>query len=238
MDIFSQKELILMIGVVGTLLLVVTILTILDIRDYLKSKKIEDFENIEDNQNVEIKIEDVSMENDLNLPEVEVLDFNDEEKTQIDFIEEMPKEEIVFENSDTNDNYFEVEVSPKKINIMEELENAEKEVSLENTIYNFEQQQEDTAIISLDELLKRSNELYDSNEIMQYDDGNEPITIDEVMQKYNSNSIVDSSNYVSNMYGVETNEMQFENTATYEKLSRENDKDFLTKLREVSEEKN
>ena len=135
MDIFSQKELILMIGVVGTLLLVVTISTILDIRDYLKSKKIEDFENIEDNQNVEIKTEDVSMENDFNLPEVEVLDFNDEEKTQIDFIEEMPKEEIVFENSDTNDNYFGVEVSSKKINIMEELENAEKEVSLDNFSY-------------------------------------------------------------------------------------------------------
>ena len=51
----------------------------------------------------------------------------------------------------------------------------------------FEIEQEECAIISLDELSKISNNLYDSNEFMQYDDGNEPITIDEVINNYYSN---------------------------------------------------
>ena len=51
-------------------------------------------------------------------------------------------------------------------------------------ITNFEAEQERTAIISLDELMKRSDELYNDNEEMQYDDGNEPISIDEVIKMF------------------------------------------------------
>ena len=39
MGMFSQNEILLMIGVVSVLLICITILTILDIKEYLKAKK-------------------------------------------------------------------------------------------------------------------------------------------------------------------------------------------------------
>ena len=68
---------------------------------------------------------------------------------------------------------------------VEERLGKEKEISLQDTITNFEMEQEENAIISLDELMKVSDKLYESNEPVQYDDGDEPITIAEVIKKYN-----------------------------------------------------
>ncbi len=45
----------------------------------------------------------------------------------------------------------------------------------------FEKEQEASAIISMDELMKRSDELYDANERMQYlAEEDSPITIEEL----------------------------------------------------------
>ena len=46
-------------------------------------------------------------------------------------------------------------------------------------------EQEENAIISLDELSKISDRIYEENEPIQYDDTDAPITIDEIMRKYN-----------------------------------------------------
>ena len=123
----------------------------------------------------------------------------------------------------------------------------------EDTITNFEIEQEENAIISLDELTKISNNLYDSNEYVQYDDGNEPITIDEVINKYNYNlqTEVDNTNNVlvnnvmddivpkTRMERLEY-EMAFENTANFDKLDMEmrRTNDFLNSLKEVHEKQN
>ena len=85
-----------------------------------------------------------------------------------------------------------------------------EEINLEDTVTNFELEQERTAIISYDELVKLGDTLYTTNEITQYDDGDEPITIDEVIKKFANNDMV------------------FENTANYEKLDKSMDKE--TKL--------
>lgn len=51
----------------------------------------------------------------------------------------------------------------------------------------FEQMQEDTAIISLDELMKRANEMYSYNEEVQYkDEGNEPISLADLEKRKQS----------------------------------------------------
>ena len=86
-------------------------------------------------------------------------------------------------------------------------EELSKEESYENTITNFELEQEENAIISYDELVKVSDKLYSQNEIVQYDDGDEPITIDEVIKRFSNN------------------EMNFENTADYDKLNAKIDSD-------------
>ena len=125
-------------------------------------------------------------------------------------------EEVKFEinptSYDNNIRYQEniIVIVDEKKKAQEELARLEQELQKEedfsNTITNFELEQEESAIISYDELIKISDRLYDQNEIVQYDDGDEPITIDEVIKRF-SNS-----------------EMVFENTANYEKLNKELEK--------------
>ena len=131
---------------------------------------------------------------------------------------------------------------------------VENKDPFEDTITNFEIEQEENAIISLDELSKISNNLYDNNEFVQYDDGNEPITIDEVIDKYNNNlqTEVDNTNNVlvnnimNEVYVPKTRverleyEMAFENTANYEKLDMEmrRTNEFFNSLKEMHEKQN
>ena len=49
---------------------------------------------------------------------------------------------------------------------------------------NYEEQQEATAIISLEELVRKGKEMYESNEVTQYEDeGNEPISLEELEKR-------------------------------------------------------
>lgn len=68
--------------------------------------------------------------------------------------------------------------------ITEELKEQEEKVEevIENSrLTDYELEQEQTAIISLEELVKKSKELYEANELTQYnDEGNEPISISDL----------------------------------------------------------
>ena len=63
MGMFSQKEIILIIGVVSVLLVCISVLTILDIKDYLKAKKgiILEEEALEDEE-IEVETESLKEE--------------------------------------------------------------------------------------------------------------------------------------------------------------------------------
>lgn len=115
------------------------------------------------------------------------------------------EEEVIFKQPVVDKIVYEENV-PNRDAAVEMLLNVEKtmarEEKFEDTITNFEMEQEKTAIISLDELSKISDNLYDVNEAKQYDDGDEPITIDEVIKKFNNSNI------------------SFENTATYTKFKK------------------
>ena len=157
----------------------------------------------------------------------------------------------------------------KVLDAFEEFEEIENNLpNNKDDITNFEAEQERTAIISLDELLKRSDELYNGNEVVQYDDGNEPISIDEVIKMFKRDddkseavevkelpevfqevvqekeqkelySKKETIPFISSIYGIEkeNNALEFENTATYEKLDREQYDDFVTQLKEMNENK-
>ncbi len=270
---FTQNELLLMIGVVGVLLVSIIILTIIDIREYLKSKKTDTIIENEVVDEVVTKPSSVPEPVDM-LEPIEVLEVKDEEVliSDVDKKEEAPIATFVTPNAnvvepstfDMIDNASELNVSlDEEKDLYERLEEAANPLpSLENTITNFELEQERTAIISLDELLKKSDELYSENEVMQYDDGNEPITIDEVINRYNEAQVVketipevvasvmepekkeaythkEAMPFISSLYGLEQqdNALEFENTATYEKLDKQSNNEFMRKLREVSENK-
>lgn len=59
---------------------------------------------------------------------------------------------------------------------------AEEQPEIENiALTNYEEEQEEKAIISLEELMKKSREMYKANELTQYaDEGNEPISIQDL----------------------------------------------------------
>ena len=277
MEMFSQNELLLMIGVVSVLLICISILTILDIKEYLRNKKVNILEEVEE----ELVPEQVLVQEEKKEDSIEVFEVKDEEINnniqEDEMLYEVSEEPIKIEEVEEEPLITEIGIEPikneqlsvqvnevkEKINLEEELNKAAEPVnSLEDTITNFEMEQERTAIISLDELMKKTDDLYNGNEIMQYDDGNEPISIDEVMNRYNESqerivpevmeSIIEdvpdekelyshkqTTPFISSIYGLEpeNNALAFENTATYEKLDRVSNNEFMNKLREMSENK-
>ncbi len=261
MDMFSKTEILLMIGVVSALLIVITILTILDIKDYLKNKD-KDLEEYDFEEDIEMEKQDKNEEVEL----IEVLEVNDNDEIMISDIdtsdEVMSIEPVIEEVEEVNttmpvEESKEISPSNVKLDVQEELNKVLETIpDDERMVTSFEEEQERTAIISLDELLSKSDSLYSNNEIKQYDDGNEPISIDEVMSMYNKEEknvpdimqdIVEEKKiysnkenvpFISSIYGIETNNsLEFENTATYEKLSRAKKNEFMAKLHEISENK-
>lgn len=94
-------------------------------------------------------------------------------------IEPKEQEEIQYEN-----------IVPDQTTAQKELEKLTKELQkAEENVQNielteFEAEQEENAIISLEELLEKGNSLYEKNEITQYqDEGNEPITLQDLEER-------------------------------------------------------
>ena len=74
--------------------------------------------------------------------------------------------------------------------LTEELEKAEAEANNIN-LTAYEEEQESNAIISLDELVKKSKEMYEANELTQYaDEGNEPISLEDLEKRMQQATIV------------------------------------------------
>ena len=278
MGMFSQNELLLMIFVVSVLLLFIIVLTILDVKEYLKGKNnkldnlLED-ESVEEEQEqvletaeiVEVadepvqvmETEEVHVEPEIDLfGEMEDVDYTKEINLQVEEKPTIVEPEVSYASF--------IEEEPKRVDLHAELSKVDEtmvsEDEIENHIVSFEEEQERTAIISLDELLKKSDDLYSENEVVQYDDGNEPISIDEVIKMYNKEekkveipevmeSVVEDVvpekkdlytkkeeiPFISSIYGMEKNEMSFENTATYEKLDRAKSNEFMRELKEKLE---
>ncbi len=82
--------------------------------------------------------------------------------------------------------YTESEAKAELERITEELKKLENEDKSENIeLTKFEEEQEENAIISLDELIAKGKTITEQNEITQYqDDGNEPISIKELEERY------------------------------------------------------
>ena len=253
MNMFSQNEILLMIGVVSVLLICITILTILDIKDYIKAKHglILEEESLEE--------ETVTMEEPISVSLEEEKEEVKEDTVQT-FEDEPTNKEVYFEEME--DESF--EEKPVITPVKEEIVMPREEIKKEKKRLDI-----------LDELLKKSEDLYSDNEVVQYDDGNEPISIDEVLKMFKKDDeeevqaveekavpevfqeVVEENKvqeqveekelyskketipFISSIYGIEqdSNALEFENTATYEKLDRQNQNDFITQLREMNENK-
>ena len=97
------------------------------------------------------------------------------------------EEPVILNNEEEELEYTTIEPDPVSARL--ELERLTKELEAQEakepvTSNLYEEEQEASAIISIDELLKRGKELYESNEAVQYeDDGNEPISIQDLEER-------------------------------------------------------
>lgn len=193
------------------------------------------------------------------------------EKTHIDKIE--------YTNAEPNPEEAREEIRKATEELMKTQELQLKEAV---DLAKFEEEQEENAIISMDELYEKSKTLYEKNEITQYEDeGNEPISISDLEMRmnkikedtekievedvieekepviqlepekiklddfntissneiYKEDKVFKSSPIISPIFGIEkpTNDMEFENTANYEKFDDEIRKtnEFLKVLKEL-----
>ena len=254
LNLFTEKELIIMLSVVCFLLLIVIILTISDIlnrkKEIILEEEQEELSSIQKEEMIEMTTqvqEKVLENNNIEIQEVEEV-VTDEEIEALDLEPPMIKK---IETVETNlDNKEKALVELAKIE-----DTLEHQVSLEDTLTNLETIEEENAIISYQELLENTNEL---TTVME-DDGDEPITLDEVFKLFNGNNddgIVineslealpleeayqgefNSSPYLSPINGVEGEnlaDIQLENTANLEKLDKEIRKtnQFLNILNEL-----
>lgn len=134
----------------------------------------EDVEDLEEIVEIEDLVEEVQ-KNKVEEPVIEV--ENLEDLNDIEF-----KEELIYTDIEPDQETARLEL--KKIE--EELRKQESISDIENiALTNYEEQQEESAIISLEELLKKSKEMYEKNEITQYaDEGNEPISLQDLEKKF------------------------------------------------------
>jgi len=250
MNLFTEKELIIMGGIVLGLLVLTFIWVIIEIvlrrkeREFLANLLEEDLsetkkflkfqeEEIEENENVL----EIDNQEDLTV-EVEPLEIQKEEKEVTQVVKEeiesliMEVEPVV--NVVKIETLEESEMDKQQkaqIELLKLEEELEQNFSLEDTITNLETLEEENAIISYQELLSNTGEL----DVVLTDDGDEPITISEVFKMFNEqknddlnildeiDSISKSEDLVvSNLEGNESlNAIQLENTANLEKLDKE-----------------
>lgn len=266
LNLFTEKELIIMLSVVCFLLLIVIILTISELLSRRKENSmleeeqeelpaIEKEEIIEKSTQIQEEVVETSnkiKEEIIETNSIEIQEANevvtDEEIEALDLEPPMIKKIETFETNLDNKEKALVELA--KIE-----DTLEHQISLEDTLTNLETIEEENAIISYQELLENTNEL---TTVME-DDGDEPITLDEVFKLFNGNNddgiIINeslealpieeayqgefnSSPYLSPINGVEGEnlaDIQLENTANLEKLDKEIRKtnQFLNILNEL-----
>lgn len=145
-------------------------------------KEVEKIEDVSQNTN---EINNIIENND-----VEIIEATKEEPVVVETLEEKEqKEEITYTAIEPNKEEAQEELR----RLTEELEKAEEETK-NIDLTSYEEAQERDAIISLDELIKKSKEMYESNELTQYEDeGNEPISLADLEKKFKeTNEVVNA----------------------------------------------
>lgn len=148
----------------------------------IKEDAIKEVEKVEEVQKIEPVIEEKNIVENTKIEKEEQV-----EDLVLDTMESIPSEEIT---------YTAIEPNPKEAQeelrrLTEELEKAEEEPK-NIDLTSYEEAQERDAIISLDELIRKSKEMYESNEITQYEDeGNEPISLADLERRIKENSVVE-----------------------------------------------
>ena len=218
-----------------------------DIRIENTKEDKEDFEIETDNDKVDIEKEieietdldedfgelviqrNFDMESNLEVEQEKLEESHQEVTTNLNLNTYDNHEEILIEDMDDvkpnnlNDEVEVLELEPSKaeLELLKVKEELEHPLSLEDTITSLEKEEEDSAIISYQELLEATSEL----QIIE-DLEDEPISITEVYERFTGEKVEHPS--VEDLYQAslvnqesDLNEIQLENTANLEKLDKE-----------------
>ena len=144
-------------------------------------------------------VEEISTEVQMELSQEEPVE-------EIELLE--PIEELEYTSIEPNEEVAKEELTK----ITEELKEQESKIEevVENSrLTDYELEQEENAIISLEELVSKSKEMYEANELTQYsDEGTEPISISELEVIAGREAEPITSPFViSNAVGEESNEV-------------------------------
>ena len=168
-----------------------------------------------------IKVEEIKEDSITMEEEVEILDV--ENLILETMIEETKEEPVKVEEELT---YTSVEPDVKQaqeelMRLTAELEKAEQETK-NIDLTSYEEEQEENAIISLEELVRKSKEMYETNEITQYEDeGNEPISLEDLEKRMSKIKEETTSLENDTRVIIETNEEQKEEVVTITATTKE-----------------
>lgn len=164
-DIFNNNSILIILCII--VLIIVALFVVLLLERKSKQKYLDEFnkyDNEDDDSNYEATIEDF---NSMTLEE------NSKEEVNYEQSSDISKERIVYEKEKTpNEAKKAIEEAAKKLVYEEEQEIIGPT--------SFEKMQEETSIISYDELVHKNIDFDASNEKVLEDDGHEPITLDEL----------------------------------------------------------
>ena len=119
-----------------------------------------------------IKVEEIVLETmteeEVIEPVVEKIELKEEKEEELEYTTVEPNRQ---------------QAQEELMRLTQELEKAEQEQK-NIDLTSYEEEQEENAIISLEELVKKSKEMYEANEITQYaDEGNEPISLADLEKR-------------------------------------------------------
>jgi len=115
----------------------------------------------------------------------EIIEVEPIEKIEKSSVEIEQPEELKYTTIEPNREEAQEELSK----LTEELQQQEEEIE-NNLLTNYELEQEENAIISLEELIEKSKAMYEANELTQYDEGNEPISLEELEEKAGKEAVI------------------------------------------------
>lgn len=165
-----------------------------------------------------IIIQELSVEESESKPEDLVLE------STIEQLEEKQDKELTEDLQYTNIEPDQKEAQDELLKLTQELEKQEQEMkNIDLTAY--EEEQEENAIISLEELVKKSKEMYEANELTQYqDEGNEPISLDDLelkKQEFVSDEPVIIETIIEELEEAQKPQIQVEEIVKEESLHQE-----------------
>lgn len=262
MNLFTTTELIMMGSILLGILLVIVVLTLLELRrakkhvmdtfdELVNDTSSESISNIIECEEEKVIIEPIKVIEELEVPlimeieevkkeelieEIEVLDLDEVTAFSATPVLESKPSINVIKVNDIN-----LDIKEKAQLELQKMENKlETELCFEDTLTNLEVLDEENAIISYQELLSATSELKLNNILA--DDGDEPISINEVLMMFNEESdegltvteFLDSVP-LNELYNreielssisvldseINLNALQLENTANLEKLDKE-----------------